>query len=102
MAVSCVAWYCIGMSEQELMQELGEILDELGVLPNDAFSERWALKGRQGELRSELADLQAGRLVEQKLEWDQQAAKKPTNGAPDFVSPISGNEGLAGSGGFGC
>ena len=90
------------MSEQELMLALGDILDQLGALPNDAFSERWALKGRQGELRSELANLQADRLAEQKLEWDQQAAKKPSNGAPDFVSPISGNEGLAGSGGFGC
>jgi hypothetical protein len=84
------------MSEHELMQALGDILDQLGALPDDAFSERWALKGRQGELRAELALLQAGRLAEQKQEWDNQAAKKPSSGSPDFVSPISGNEGLAG------
>lgn len=89
----------MSMNEQELMQELGKILDQLGTLPNEAFSERWALKGRQGELRSELADLQAGRLAEQRIEWDKQAAKKPSNASPDFVSPISGNEGLGSSGG---
>ncbi len=86
------------MSEQELMQALGEILDELSELPDDAFSEKWALKGRQGELRAELALLQAGRLAEQKREWDQQAAKKPSNESPAFVSPVSPNEG--GGGGF--
>ena len=64
------------MSEQELMQALGEILDELSELPDDAFSEKWALKGRQGELRAELALLQAGRLAEQKREWDEQAAQR--------------------------
>lgn len=91
------------MSEQELMLALGDILGQLGALPNDAFSEKWAFKGRQGELRSELAKLQADRLAEQKLKWDKQAGKKPSNGSPDFVSPISGNEGLGSSGvGFGC
>ncbi len=84
------------MSEEELMQALGEILDQLGELPDDAFSEKWKLKGRQGELRAELALLQADRLAEQKQEWDQQAAKKPSNGSDAFVSPISPNEGLAG------
>jgi len=86
------------MSEEELMQALGGILDQLGELPDDAFSEKWALKGRQGDLRAELALLQAGRLAKQKVEWDKQAAEKPSNGSDAFVSPISPNEGLAGGG----
>ena len=85
------------MDEHEIRAELGVILDRLASLPNDAFAERAALRGRQEDLRRALAavDIPGAEAIRQR--WSEQAGSKPPidTGEPVIVSPIeSGGMGI--------
>ena len=73
------------MEEHEILAELGSVMDELAVLPSDAFSDRMALLDRQAELRALLADAQveAGRDAEEM--WAEQAARKQPDEDKPFI-----------------
>ena len=92
------------MTEQQLMAELTQILDELNELPDEAIVQRGALRERQHELRSRLASLQADERAELSEEWAAQAAAKAEE-RPGFVPGVSteasGGAGDSGGGGGG-
>ena len=73
------------MDEQEILQELGAVMDQLTGLPKDAFAERIALLDRQAELRGllEAAQKEAGRSAEEL--WSEQAARKKRDDHKPFV-----------------
>lgn len=73
------------MNEQEILRELSNVMDALGALPADAFTERSPLTKRQAELRSLLAAAQeeAGRDATEA--WADQAARKPSEDAQAFI-----------------
>ena len=52
------------MDINNVLAEMGEIMDQLASLPDDAFGERHRLRQRQKELRSIAADLREGTPVD--------------------------------------
>jgi hypothetical protein len=72
------------MEEHEILAELGEIMDSLPRVPQEAFAERSALLGRQAELRSLLAEAQeaAGRDASM---WAEQAARKKSDDPKPYI-----------------
>jgi len=85
------------MTQEEILEEIGGILDRLNTLPRYDFAHRSALHRRHEELRALLdAGLSEG-AKEMKASWDERAAGKPKdNPRPVIVSPIE-----SGVGGFG-
>jgi spore germination cell wall hydrolase CwlJ-like protein len=73
------------MEEQAILAELGAVMDQLSVLPSDAFAERLALLDRQAELREMLvqAQVDAGRDAEEM--WAEQAARKQPDEDKPFI-----------------
>jgi hypothetical protein len=64
------------MKEHKIVAELGTVMDQLAVLPNDALSHRSTLLDRRAALRKLLAaaQVEAGRDPEEM--WAEQAARK--------------------------
>jgi hypothetical protein len=85
------------MTQQEILEEIGGILDRLNTVPRDDFAERSALHRRHGELRALLDPGQSEGAKEMKAGWDERAAGKPKDDPrPVIVSPIeSGGAGVA-------
>lgn len=62
---------------QQLRTELGQVIDQLGSLPGDAFAERVALHARREELSEQLAELADADSDEIKARWNERAGTKP-------------------------
>ena len=76
------------MAQQEILEEIGGILDRLNALPRDDFALRAALRRRQEELKALLDAGQSEGAKEIKARWDERAAGKPgDNPRPVIVSP---------------
>jgi hypothetical protein len=73
------------MDEKEILRELGSVMDQLAVLPRDAFAERLPLTDRQAELRRLLAaaQVEAGRDAAEV--WGEQAARKKPAGDKPYI-----------------
>jgi hypothetical protein len=77
------------MTQQEVLEEIGGILDRLNTLPRDDFVRRAALRQRHEELRALLDARQSEAAKEIKARWDERAAGKPKDHPrPVIVSPI--------------
>ena len=76
------------MNEQEILAELGSVMDRIAALPGDAFVERHPLIERQAELRTLLAEAQveAGRSASDT--WAEQAGRKKTDDDKPFIVPV--------------
>jgi hypothetical protein len=85
------------MTQQEILEEIGGILDRLSTLPRYDIAQRSALHRRHEELRALLDAAQSEGAKEIKARWDERAAGKPKdNPRPVIVSPIeSGGGGVA-------
>ena len=76
------------MTPQEILEEIGGILDRLNTQPRYDFAERAALRRRHEELRALLDAGQAEGAKEIRAQWDERAAGKPEeNPRPVIVSP---------------
>ena len=65
------------MTEQEIREELGEVLDARRRLPSDAsFAERIKLKDRETELASMLREIEIPGAEEIKERWSEMASKQ--------------------------
>lgn len=64
------------MEENEILNELGNVMDELAALPSDAFAERYPLTQRREELRELLAKAQVDAGRDAAELWADQAARK--------------------------
>jgi hypothetical protein len=73
------------MDEQEILAELGSLMDELAALPSEEFLQRLLLLERRDELRSMLAaaQLEAGRDASKV--WAEQAARKQPEEDKPFI-----------------
>lgn len=76
------------MNEQEILAEMGSVMDRIAALPADAFAERHPLIERQAELRTLLATAQveAGRNATEA--WAEQAGSKKQEGDKPFIVPV--------------
>ena len=84
------------MTQQEILEEIGGILDRLNTLPRDDFVRRAALRLRHEVLRALLDARQSEGAKEIQARWNGRATGKPKdNPRPVIVSPIeSGSAGL--------
>jgi hypothetical protein len=73
------------MTEQQIRAELGETLDQLQILPADAFAERSKLRARQGELGRMLREIDIPGAEGIAQRWSELAAGKDDE---DEVKPI--------------
>lgn len=77
------------MTQQQILEEIGGILDRLNTLPRDDFAQRTALRRRHEELRALLDAWKSEGAKEMKAQWDERSAGKPKdNPHPIIVSPI--------------
>jgi hypothetical protein len=74
------------VNEQEILGELGSLMDQLAALPSDAFAERNPLLERQAVLRDILAaaQVEAGRNAADA--WSGQAARKKSDDEKPFIA----------------
>jgi hypothetical protein len=77
------------MTQEQILEEIGGILDRLNTLPPDDFAQRTALRRRHDELRALLDTWRSEGAKETKAQWDERSAGKPKdNPHPIIVSPI--------------
>lgn len=85
------------MTQQEILEEIGGILDRLNTLPRYDFAQRATLRRRHEQLRALLDAGQSEGAKEMKAQWDERAAGKPKdNPRPVIVSPIESGGGGVG------
>jgi hypothetical protein len=83
------------LCEKELRAELGEVFDQLGTLPPEAFAEKLKLRKRQDELTRLLQEMDIPGAEELKKDWAEAAAAKRFAEEPVemIVSPIESGGG---------
>jgi hypothetical protein len=83
------------MTEQAIRSDMGTILDQLGLLPADAFADRSKLQARQAELRRLLRAIEVAGAQDIKKRWSEAAASKAGAEEPPemVVSPIESRGG---------
>lgn len=84
------------MTEQEILAEMGSVIDRIAALPAGAFAERYPLIERQAELRTLLAaaQVEAGRDAAEA--WAEQAARKEPDDDKPFIPTILPDSTLTG------